>query len=240
MNNNLNKLINILLVIAVAILLFKTCQTQNDRDNLLTQIATYKIGEKEFKVKMQKDSSTIAQQSQTIMTQDEAIKLGLLKLEGDIKKVQSQVQQTQEVVIKKVEVPYIPQGYADTSWAAKLIKGDKDPDLCDSLFANSVIVPQPFKLSSKWYSIEGSVQKKGINLDSLKLTNQSDVTVGYKKSGFLGLGKTPIVEIKNSNPYFNVTKMNNVIVKKNKSIFEKKTFWAGLGIIGGFILKNNL
>jgi hypothetical protein len=206
----------------------------------LTQISSYKLGEKEFKVKMQKDSSTIAQQNQTVLTQNEAVKLGLLKLEGEIKKVQSQVQQTQEVIIKKVEIPYIPKNYADTSWIAKLLKGDKDPQLCDSLLANSVIVPQPFKLNQKWYNISGSVEKKGVLLDSIKLNNECDVTIGYKKSGFLNLSRTPIVEIKNSNPYFNVTKMNNVIIKKNNSIFENKIFWGGLGIITGFILRNNL
>jgi hypothetical protein len=236
----MSKITNIVLAVLLLLTFYKSCQTEKDRDNLLTQISTYQLGEKQFKINKQKDSSTIAQQGQTIMTQDEAIKLGILKLEGEIKKVQSQVQQTQDVVIKKVEVPYIPQGYADTSWVSQLLKGDKTPELCDSLLANSVIVPQPFKLENKWYNISGSVEKKGLQLDSLKLTNQSDVTIGYKKSGFLGLSKTPIVEIKNSNPYFNVTKMNNVVIKKNKSIFEKKTFWAGIGIIGGFILKNNL
>lgn len=234
------KLINIVAVVIIICLLLKTCEMQKDRDNLLTQISTYKLSEKEFNVKQQKDSSTIAQQSQTILTQNEAVKLGLLKLEGEIKKVQSQVQQTQEVIIKKVEIPYIPQNYADTSWISQLLKGDKTPELCDSLLANSVIVPQPFSVNQKHYSISGVVKKNGVDMDSIKLSNQSDVTIGYKKSGFLGLRRTPIVEIKNSNPYFNVTKMNNVVIKKNKSIIENKFFWGGLGIIGGFILKNNL
>jgi hypothetical protein len=233
-----NKILPIILVIVIILLIFKGCEIAKDRDNLLTQISTYKLGEKEFKNKILKDSSTMATQNQTMLTQEEALKLGLLKMEGEIRKVQSQVSERQDVVVTKVNVPYIPNGFVDTSgWYAKLQNGDNTPSNIDSLLAHSVLVPQPFKKEEKWYQIYGNVEKDGLLIDSLKLNNESSVTIGFKRSGFLGLKKQPIVEIKNTNPYLRVSKMNNVIIKKDKSIFQSKFFWLGLGVIGAKIIK---
>ena len=209
------------LCIAIILLTIKSCQSLQERDALLTQITAYQLGEKAFKTKLLQDSSTMATQTQTILSQDEAIKLGLLKLEGDIKKVQSQVRQKQEISIEDIAVPFVPSGYADTTgWAKRLNEGDRSDSTIDSLLANSVIVPSKFKKDDKWFKIDGEVQKTGIMIDSLKITNESSVTIGYKKSGLFGLKRTPLVEIKNTNPYLAVTKMNNVVIKPDKSIFK--------------------
>ncbi len=212
-----------------------------EHERLLTQITAYQIGEKAFKTKLLEDSSTLAQQTQTILTQEEAIRTGILKLEGDIKKVQSQVRQKQEISIEDIAVPFVPNGYADTTgWAMRIKEGDRSDSTIDSLLANSIIVPSKFKKEDKWFSIDGEVQKDGIVVDSLKIQNESSVTIGYKKSGFLGLKSEPMVEIKNTNPYLSVTKMNNVVVKPNKNIFKSKFFWGGIGVIGGLFLKSKL
>ena len=236
-----HKIINIALLILVILLLLKGCEMQKDRDNLLTQISTYKLSEKAFKTKILSDSSTLATQTQTILSQKEAIKLGLLKLEGEITKVQSQVRQQQDVKINNVEVPYIPSGYTDTSgWYSKLKNGDTSKAICDSLIANSIVVPQRFSLEQKWYSIDGKVNKSGLLLDSLKIKNESSVTIGYRKYGFLKLKREPIVEIKNTNPYLSVSKVSNVVIKPNKSIFKSKAFWTGVGIFGGIYIHSKL
>ena len=75
-------------------------------------------------------------------------------------------------------------------------------------------------------------------MDSIKIQNESSVTIGWRNAGFLGLKKEPVVEIKNTNPYLSVSKMNNVIVKNKKGIFQSPYFWIGVGIIGGrFLIK---
>jgi len=214
---------------------------QKDKDNLLTQMATLKAGEKAFKMKILKDSSTLATQTQTILSQKEALKLGILKLEGEIKKVQSQVRQTQNVEIRDVKVPFIPNGYTDTSgWYSQLKNGEFSKEICDSLIQNSIVVPQRFSLEQKWYSIDGKVNKEGLTLDSLKIQNESSVTIGYRKYGFLKLKREPLVEIKNTNPYLSLSKVGNVVVKPNKGIFKSKVFWTGIGIFGGIYLKSKL
>jgi hypothetical protein len=226
------RLIIIGLIIVILLSFWKGCQFKRDRDNLLNQVSQYQIAEKSFKVKILKDSSTIATQSQTILTIDEALRLGILKLDGEIKKAQSQVRYVQKIKIDSVLVPY---SNVDTSiWTLK--KTDNCEEKYDSLLANSVIVPRDFSAEKKWFSINGKIKKDGVLVDSLKLENESSVTIGYKRSGFLWLKKEPIVEVKNTNPYLQVTKMNNVIIKKNKRLLDSPILWLGLGVIGGIFL----
>jgi hypothetical protein len=237
----MHKIINIALLIVVILLLLKGCEMQKDRDNLLTQMNTLKAGEKVFKTKILADSSTLSTQTQTILSQEEALKLGVLKLEGEIKKVQSQVRQLQDIQIRDIEVPFVPSGYTDTSgWYSKLKNGDTSRSICDSLIANSIIVPQRFSLEQKWYSIDGKVNKNGLLLDSFKIKNESSVTIGYRKYGFLNLKREPLIEIKNTNPYLSLSKVSNVVIKPNKSIFKSKAFWTGIGIFGGIYLHSKL
>jgi hypothetical protein len=206
------KIINIVLAFIILILIWKGCEIQREKNELVEQVSGYTIGEKAFKKKVKEDSSTIASQTQTIMTQDDAIKLGLLKINGEIKKIQSQVTQTQEISIRDIAIPFVPNGYADTSkWISKYKNGDTSKEICDSLIANSIIVPKKFELKNKWYNIDGKVKKDGLLIDSFKIINESSVTLGYKKSGFLNLGRTPMVEIINTNPYLDVTKVSNIV-----------------------------
>jgi hypothetical protein len=229
-----NKITIAALVILLFLVIWKGCQLKADHDNLLNQVSSLQTGEKFYKTKVLEDSSTIASQTQTILSQDEAIKLGLLKLEGDIKKVQSQVRQGQTINIDSVPIPFVPDNFADTSgWMVRLRQGDSSKATLDSLLANSIIIPKKFSLKDKWYSIDGKVLRDGLLMDSLKISNESSVTIGWKNAGFLGLKKEPMVEIKNTNPYLSVTKMSNVVVKKKKGLLQNPIFWTGLGFLGG-------
>jgi hypothetical protein len=236
---NINRVIILALLILIAILFFRSCEANREKDDLLEQVASYKLGEKSFKKKILDDSSTLATQTQTILTQKEAIRLGLLKLDAQIKIAQSQVRQKQEVKIERVEVAYIPNGYADTTeWLKRLHSGDTSKSICDSLIANSIIVPQTFKKEDKWYSIDGKVQKNGLLLDSIRIHNESSVTIGWQKYGFLNLRRKPLVEVKNTNPYIDVPKMDNVVIPPKNGVLNKKGTWLGIGVIIGIILKN--
>jgi hypothetical protein len=114
--------------------------------------------------------------------------------------------------------------------------GDTSKASMDSLLANSVVVPKRFALEQKWFNFYGKVQKNGLLMDSIRIENESSVTIGYKKGGFLNLKKEPIVEIKNTNPYLSISKMNNVVVKDKKNILQSKLFWLGVGLVGGIFI----
>ena len=235
---NFNRLIIIILTVIIVLLFFKGCELKKDYDNLLDNSTNYTTFENKFEKKTLNDSSTMATQNQMLLSQIEALKLGVLKLNGEIKIVKSQVSEKQEIKIDSFFVPFIPTHYADTSlWMARIKKGDSSRYLIDSLINNSVIVPQPFKMEEKWFKMYGKVQKKGLLLDSFLLTNESTITLGYKKSGFLNLKKEAVVEVNNTNPYVDVRKLKNVVIKEKKSILQSKLFWFGVGLVGGVVLK---
>ena len=232
--NRLMKILMLIMLIIIVILLWRGCEANREREDLLEQVSQYKFGEKEFKKKILDDSSTLATQTQTILTQKEAIRIGLLKLDGEIKIAQSQVRQKQVIKIDSVEVAYIPNGYADTTeWVKRLKSGDTSKSICDSVLANSIIVPQNFSKEEKWFKFSGKVKKDGLLMDSITIHNESTVTVGWKKYGFLNLRRKPIVEIKNTNPYLDVPKMDNVVVPPKSGLFNNKGFWM---ILGGAII----
>lgn len=225
----------------IAILLLKGCEYLRDKDNLLSQINNLRSNEQVFKKKLQDDSSTINTQQQVILTQNDALKLGILELEDGMKKVQSQVKQVQNVKVEKVSIPYVPENYVDTSvWFTRIKKGEASKELLDSLLLHSVLVPKKFEKNDKWWKMYGVVKKEGVSIDSLFLQNESKVTIGWKRKGFLNLGKERVVDIKNTNPYFDVSKMNNVVINEKKGILQNKFFLIGVGVIGGIFLHSKL
>ena len=236
--NKINLLLYSIIAILIIIGLSQACHYQKKQDDLLSQISQYQLGEKAFTKKINADSSTIVQQEQTILTEKEAIKLGLLKLEGEIKKAQSQVRQTQLIKYDSILVAYVPDNFIDSSkWLFKFKNGFKSNDVIDSLIANSIIVPKSFATKSKWFSINGKVNKENVLIETLSIPNESSVTVGWKRTGFLWLGKKQFVEVKNTNPYLSVVKLSNVVIEKKKGLLSKPVFWVAVGVVAGFLIK---
>lgn len=205
-------------IVVILLLLWKSCQLNSDKNRLLEQVSAFDLQKQKFEVQTQKDGSTIASQKQMILSQEEAYKLGVLKLEGEIKKAQSQVRQKQVIQIDSVFVPFettdtIITTKTDTIWAKK------------------------FQHKNQWYEFGGNVRENGLQMDSIKIFNESSITIGWKSAGFLRLKKEPVVEIKNTNPYLSLTSMNNVVVKKRKGLFQNPIFWTGVGLVSGFLLK---
>jgi hypothetical protein len=67
----------IIFALILLALIWKSCEDARDKERLINQLSEYQIKEKAFEVKRKGDSSTIATQSQTLLTQKEALKLGL-------------------------------------------------------------------------------------------------------------------------------------------------------------------
>jgi hypothetical protein len=238
----MDKLKNIVIAAALIVIIgmiWQSCNERKGRAELLDQISSYELQNKAFSVKRFSDSSTIAEQTQTLLTQKEAAKLGLIELKGQITKLQSQVSQKQKVRYDSLLVEFVPDNFADTTspyWVSRFRNGDTSRATIDSVIANSIIVPKPFSSHKQWLNIDGKVTKTGITIDSMTIPNKSTVTVGWKPSGFLHLSKTPVVEIVNTNPNITVEGMNNVVIKKKKGLLQKPLFWTVVGFVGGVFL----
>lgn len=218
------------LILILISLLYDSCNKEKQREQLVSQLSEYQIKEKVFRSERQKDSTLIVTQNQTIMAKDEAIKLGLLEIDKRIKQVESQLQAKINVVIREKDVPFIPSGYADTTGWVRDEKGNL-------IKTDSISVPQDFALNEKWFQIAGTVKKNGLKLDSIKLPSKFTITQGSEKSGFLKLGRTPVVQVKIDNPYIDVSALSNIKVKKKKNILNSPFLYLGVGVVGGFLLK---
>lgn len=225
----INRIVYLVLAIIILVLLWRGCEQERDRSKLISELGDYRLKEKVFEVQRLKDSSTLATQNQTIMTQKEAISLGLLELEKTMKEVQSQVKQKSTTTIIEKQVPFIPDGYADTSGIVRNESGDV-------IRRDSIAVPTRFKLNEKWFNIDGLVKREGLVIDSLTIPNKTIVTIGYKKAGFLNLSKDAVVQVKNENPYVNVTGLDNIVIKKKKKIWQNPLVHVGVGVVLGYYI----
>jgi len=218
------------IIALVVMLIFRECKRTIDQDKLLSQLAQYQLREKQFSVERGNDSSTIAYQEQTLLAMAEANKLGLIEMDKKMKSLQSQVKQKSEVQIVEKQVPFIPDGFADTTG---LVRNDKG----EVIRRDSVAVGTQFKIAEKWFMLDGYVQKSGIMIDTLNIPNKTVVSVGYKKAGFLNFGKQAVVSVKNENPYVNVTGLDNVVIKNKKKFWQSPLFGIGVGILVGLKIK---
>jgi hypothetical protein len=209
--------------------LFYTCNQKNINKQLLRQLSEYQIENKRFKAERQKDSSLIITQNQTILSQKEAIKLGLLETDKRIKEIESQLQTKIKIKVVEKEVPFIPDGFVDTSGWVKNDQGE-------IIKTDSISVPVKFALNEDWFKIEGMVKKNGLKIDTLQIPSKFNVTFGKEKTGFLGLGRNAVVQIKADNPYLDVTSINNIVVKKPKKFYNSPIFYFGIGILSGIFL----
>ena len=227
---NIQSVINMVLAFVIIGLLYKGCQDSKDRDNLVAQLSQYKIGEKAYEVKRLSDSGTIATQSQTILTEREAIRLHLIELDDKMKHIQSQVHGSTETRIIEKEIPFIPNGWVDTTGWVRDSNGNV-------IKTDSISVPQAYMLNEKWFQMYGYVKKTGVHIDSLLIPNKFTFTVGTKKAGFLNLRNDAVVTVKNQNPYISVTGMSNVVIRKKKGFFSSTLFHAMIGAAAMYYIK---
>ena len=214
-----NKLKKHSLLICIFLLLFFIWQSFSANSRLQdykNQVIKFKDGEQLFVQKLNEKGEELAEQDQIILSQKDAISHNLLEIET-LKKIKSQVKIKTITRIDSVYVPLldtVERVVYDTSGFAFLK------------------LPTKFGLDNEWYSIYSTINKNGMLLDSLSLFNRQIITIGMKSNGFLK-SPSPIVVVKNENPYVSVNSMSNVIIKDNTRFYDKKGFWYGFGVASG-------
>lgn len=216
--------------LVILFLLVDRCNIKADNRRVISQLSEYQLKEKSFTVKRLHDSSTIVEQNQTILTQKEAIKLGLASLDNKMKQLQAQIRERSEVVIVDKLVPFIPSGWIDTTGLVRNEAGEV-------IRTDSLSVPKEFKLNERWFRINGYVNKVGVNIDSLVIPNKTVMSIGYK-GGFLKK-REAIVSITNENPYVNVIGLDNVVIKERRNILRNPLIMIPVGVVIGYLINKN-
>lgn len=225
----MNKTLLVFTLLLAIVALWSTCSLSKKNDEyamLEKAVSEYKLKEKEFTVKVQKDSSKIAEQSQTILTQKQAIESGLLDMGNRMKKIESQLQAKIGIRIVDKPIPFIPKNYADTTGLVKDENGVV-------IRQDSIAVPASVGINEKEFYFEGTITKKGFVIDSANVPIKLNYTIGTQKQGFLKKAK-PIVYLKMDNKYATIEGLSNIVVSEPKRRFWKVARIAIPLLIGGY------
>ena len=218
MNKRLNKTLLVVLGFIIVFLVWQLYDGQVPLNSFKKQVSKLNNNSQYFKEVTTKDSLRIASQKQIILSQKDAIRLGILEVEG-LKKIKSQVK---TVTRLKLDSVYI--SFKDTLL------------ITDTIYSAGVIrVPKRFEYVETNFDIKGIILENKLLIDSIKLHNEMKLTIGNKRNG-LFKKSTPIVELTNTNPYMTTLDMNNVIINNEKRFYEKKLFFFGVGVLGTLIL----
>lgn len=247
-----NKFINpllVLLLIATCIFLFTIYVKQKSVVNAQeTTIQNMAIDSSNFTVVHQKDSSTITEQAQLILTQADIVKK--LRIDSEtlaLKNINLAVKFNSNVTVtnKKFEVDsiyYPPYNIKDSTTDLSNYPAILDTTGSDSFWgfsSNGIDVENKFHYKDRYLYLSVSVFPDSLKLDSLSLPNTQLITIGNKKMGFLKTPK-PVVQIYNSNPYFKITSMKNGSVLYKEPIYKKPIPWLILGIVAGAYVTSKL
>lgn len=200
----------LLLVIAIA----EAAELSRMRRDANSAIKAAANRSKEFSSWKDQNGAFIARQQQTILTLKDALRAEVIEKEKWMSRPSAQIRSVERITIPNVTIPY-----HDTV----LVKVDPD--------GNSFMrIPIRFGKKDTWYSISGTVTKAGVHIDSVSMNNRLRITIAYQKNGFLKR-RTPVVEVKSSNPYSAITNVDNVIIKKPYQHIPLKIL-AGFGLYG--------
>jgi hypothetical protein len=214
-----NKLIWVVIGIAVAIILFRECEHRSDKKawkDSTNSLADFLEGEKgSFFAGM---DSILVQKEKTV-AQNEVLSI------DDIEALADQYPELKDIsAIIKTELHTMIQdnlGYIhDTVWLSQ--------NTDDFIPRDSVIkyfVPKGTRATkeSVWYDIYLTMNDS-LQMDSLKVRDKIDAILAWKKPDkkFKWLRKRePIVSIKSYNPYTDIGHVNNLVVKDERSKFVK-------------------
>ena len=191
----------VVLIISIILLVWDGCSKDARLSAFKKEVSKFKGKEQVFVQTISKDKKTIAEQSQVILSQKNALNEDLLILNG-FNKVDAQVK---VITQTKYDSVYVPYNITDTIYKYK-----------------------SFAFKDEYFGIYGIAKNDGILFDSVYFKNDLTLTIGNKSKGFFRKSE-PIVQVKYENPYTTTTSMNNVIIQNDLKWYDKKRNWFILG-----------
>tara|TARA_R110002012_G_scaffold300777_1_gene500751 strand:+ start:998 stop:1657 length:660 start_codon:yes stop_codon:yes gene_type:complete len=189
---------------------------QKSINSFKSQMQKFQLDNLAFEEEINEKGQRIVSQEQIILSQKDAIEQGLLDIDK-LKKVQSQVNVVTETIIDTFVVSH-------TDTIVQYIEGDAFLKL-----------PHTYNYYTEHLNFGAEISSQGLKVNNISILNTSTITIGYKNNG-LFRKSTPIVELKNSNPYVQTNSVGNVVIKENKSLIENPKVWGGLGLFLGLLI----
>lgn len=197
----MNKLLPILIIV-LALFLVATCnENKKLQRDIACQTENYFNNENNYRKKINELGQEVSRQNVAIV-ESNAQRKALEKQIKELKRLKSKVDIVIETVYDSVVVSHV-----------------------DTLFEpNAIAVPKYFRYDTDGLSFNQTINKSYIKLDSIKITNGINITVGKFKTGFLKSEYQ--AEVTLTNPHSSTVAMKSIMVKENK----RKSFFVGVGI----------
>ena len=230
-------------IIAMWLLYLNSLKQVKDQQATIGQML---IDNQDFTSSRAKDSGTIYQQQQLILTQSQVIeKLKLDTQALNLKNIQSAVKIQQLVYLTKIKTtpntkPVVVSGRdsinandSDYILLPSGYKGYVDSMLAKEYQDSYLKLPQSYHYISNWSHINMTLdQYANLTLDSGVIYNNQSIVIADKKMGFLKAPK-PIVQITNSNPDFRIVTFENGNIQYKNPFYKRPVVWFIFGAIAG-------
>jgi hypothetical protein len=194
------------------------------------KVAQYLKGQQDFKSTINKQGQELVSQKQVLINKDKDLQKLLLE-NSELRRLNSQIKFESTTTITKIQALYKDVKYLTEKIKQISILPNGDTVYIERTDTIGIPFGTKFNKSDKWFEFSGSVEKQGIQMDSLSIYNSYVITVGTKRKSLFKPMET-YVELFNENPYTRTTSMNNIKVIDKKKWYQKSIVKFG----GGFIL----
>lgn len=222
MNNKFNSLLIAILTGIIFFLFLRSCEIQKDYERVKKALKVADFKNQDFSKEINEKGEKIAIQEQLILSKDEALKSNAIELEElkEYKRITSKIQFT---VNTKIDTVYIP--------FAEITSTDTIQKPLPKYFFRKFM----YKEKDEWFKFSGQVENSGVTLFDVEIKNKFKLIIADKKLNFFSKPK-PIITLTNSNPYTDITSLNNIQLEYKKPFYKKEWFWFATGSIATIII----
>lgn len=222
MNNKINTLFTVILLFVIFFVTFRSCEIQKDYQRVKKALTVADFKNQAFKTEINEKGEKIAIQEQLILSKDEALKSNALEIEElkEFKRIKSKIQFT---ATTKIDTVYIP--FTEIS----------DTDTIQNLLPKNFFRKFMYKEKDEWFKFSGYIENSGVTLFDVEIKNKFKIIIADKKVNIFSKPKPKII-LTNSNPYTDITSLNNIQVEYKEPFYKKEWFWFLAGSITTIII----
>lgn len=229
-NLPVRNIVIVLQAVVILILLFIGKDMISAEEHQL-KVSQYLKSEQEFKTKINNQGQELAYQKQVLINKDKDLQRLLLE-NSDLNKLNSQMKFESLTNIKNIQALYKDVKYLTDRIRSISILPNGDTVYIEKIDTIGIPFGTRFDKSDNWFNFSGSIEKQGLEMDSLSIYNSYVITVGTKRKSLFKPSET-YVELFNENPYTRTVSMNNIKVIEKKKWYQKDIVKFGSGFILG-------
>jgi predicted RND superfamily exporter protein len=220
MKTKLISILLIILLITIGISLYNNHRLKQQLNNAYTAHNQLNDTINRFKTVVSKYGDSLQVARQMILSQKQAIEMGLLRedelKDKYLKQVQVVIELKEQVTILEKQGEYIDTFYIET------FKG-----------GNWLKIPAKMAFSDPWYNVSVTADRTPL-LDSLIVYSKPKLTLGYMKQG-LFKRKERVTIYENENPYIELKDIQSLTIEEQKKWYQTTGAKIGFGALAGII-----